>query len=64
MKNYGSTVRVFYNKRLWTLDQARNDRYLSYCVDEVPLIDATKLPVFAIMIGVVTLRKAHADLLV
>ncbi|QQP41889.1 Uncharacterized protein FKW44_016387 [Caligus rogercresseyi] len=39
MKHNGSTVRIFSDKKLWTVDQvrnSRNDRYLAYCIEEPP----------------------------
>ncbi|QQP55790.1 Uncharacterized protein FKW44_000237 [Caligus rogercresseyi] len=39
MNHNGSTVRIFSDKKLWTVDQVRNsknDRYLAYCIEEVP----------------------------
>ncbi|XP_059094623.1 uncharacterized protein LOC131889516 [Tigriopus californicus] len=52
-----STVLVFSDKKNWTVDQARNarnDRFLAYCVDEVPCINQTKHPASAMMLGVVS----------
>lgn len=57
LKRDRSTVRIFSDKQLWTVDQARdrqNDRFLAYNVEQVPPINATKLPASAVMIGVVT----------
>jgi len=57
LKSNSSTVRIFSDKKNWTVDQARNsrnDRYLAYCVDEVPPINATKHPQSAMMLGVVS----------
>ncbi len=56
LKHNGSTVRVFSDKKNWTVDQsrnARNDRYLAYHVEDVPSINATKHPASAMMLGVV-----------
>ncbi len=56
LKSNGSTVRIFSDKKLWTVDQARNarnDRYLAYNVSEVPSINVTKHPASAMMLGVV-----------
>lgn len=39
------TVCIFSDKKMWTVDQvrnARNDRFLAFCVDEIPPIHATK----------------------
>ena len=55
-KNDGSIVRIFSDKKLWTVDQkrnARNDRWLAYCVEEVPPINQTKHPASAMMLGAV-----------
>ena len=41
----GSIVRIFSDKKLWTVDRkrnARNDRWLAYHVEEVPPINCTK----------------------
>ncbi len=56
MKHDRSTVRIFSDKKMWTVDQARNrqnDRYLAFCVDEVPPINSQKHPASAMMLGVV-----------
>ncbi|QQP55895.1 Transposable element tcb2 transposase [Caligus rogercresseyi] len=53
MKHNGSTVRIFSDKKLWTVDQvrnSRNDRYLAYCIEEVPPINTTKHPASAMML--------------
>ena len=52
-----STVRIFSDKKLWTVDQARNarnDRWLAYHVEDVPPINVTKHPASAMMLGVVS----------
>ncbi|QQP55180.1 Transposable element tcb2 transposase, partial [Caligus rogercresseyi] len=57
MKHNGSTVWIFSDKKLWTVDQvlnSRNDRYLAYCIEEVPSINTTKHPASAMMLGVVS----------
>ncbi len=51
-----STVKIFSDKKMFVVDQARNarnDRYLAYCVDEVPPINQTKHPQGVMMLGVV-----------
>ncbi len=56
MKSHSSTIRIFSDKKNWKVDQTRNhqnDRYLAYCVEEVPPIHATKHPASAMMLGVV-----------
>ncbi len=56
MKSNGSTVQIFSDKKLWTVDQARNrqnDRYLAYHVEDVPPINCSKHPASAMMLGVV-----------
>lgn len=55
-KHDRSTIRIFSDKKLWTVDQSRNsrnDRYLAFCVEEVPPINVTKHPASAMMLGVV-----------
>lgn len=55
-KNNGSIVLIFSDKKLWTVDRARNarnDRYLAYHVSEVPTHNVTKYPASAMMLGVV-----------
>ena len=57
IKHDKGTVRIFSDKKMWTVDQSRNsrnDRYLAYCVDAVPPIMAQKHPASAMMLGVVT----------
>jgi len=51
-----STIRIFSDKKNWTVDQkrnARNDRFLAYHVEDVPPIMETKHPASAMMLGVV-----------
>ncbi len=53
-KKSPSTVLVFSDKKNWTVDQsrnARNDRYLAYCVEEVPVISQTKHPASSMRLG-------------
>ncbi len=55
-KKPSSGVLVFSDKKNWTVDQsrnARNDRYLTYGVEEVPPVSETKHPASAMMLGVV-----------
>ncbi len=56
MKSNSSIIRIFSDKKNWTVGQtrnSRNDRYLAYCVEEVPPINVTKHPQSAMMLGVV-----------
>ncbi len=56
LKHHPATVKIFSDKKLWTVDQSRNsrnDRYLAYCVEEVPPIHCSKHPASAMMLGVV-----------
>ena len=56
-KHNSSTIRIFSDKKNWTVDQARNarnDRYLAYRVEDVPPINVTKHPASVMMLGVVT----------
>ncbi len=56
LKHHGSTVRIFSDKKIWTVDQARNsrnDRFLAFSVDKVPPIHQTKFPAGAMMLGVI-----------
>ncbi len=55
-KKRQSTVLVFSDKKNWTVDRAqnaRNDRYLAFHVEEVPSINVTKHPQSAMMLGIV-----------
>ncbi len=64
MKNHPSTVRIFSDKKLWTVDQARNsrnDRYLAYCIDQVPPINTSKHPASCMMLGVVASDSKRMD---
>ena len=56
IKHDKGTIRIFSDKKMWTVDQVRNsqnDRFLAYCVEEVPPILSTKHPASAMMLGVV-----------
>ena len=56
MKKQRSTVRIFSNEKLWTVDQsrnARNDRFIRFSPSEVHRIHTTKHPASAIILGVV-----------
>ncbi len=53
LESHGSTVRIFFDKKLFTADQAynwRNDRWVSKAKDD---IKCTKHPVSVIMLGIV-----------
>ncbi len=53
----GSTVQIFSDKKLWTVEQARNaqnDRFLATCSKDVPPILSQKHPASAMMMGVIT----------
>ena len=55
-KEKRSTMQIFSDKKNWTVDQSRNsrnDRYLAYCVEEVPPIHCTKNPASSMMLGVI-----------
>lgn len=57
MKTNGSTIRIYTDRKLWTVDQSRNsrnDRYLAFCVDDVSGINETKHPASAMMLGAIT----------
>ena len=52
----GSIIRIFSDKKLWTVDRkrnARNDCWLAYHVEGVPPINVTKHLASAMMLGVV-----------
>ncbi len=56
LKHHPSTVLIFSDKKMWTVDQSRNrqnDRYLASSPDQVPPINRTKHPQGAMMLGVV-----------
>ena len=55
-KSTPSQVRIFSDEKNWTVDQARNarnDRYIAHSPKEVPVINRTKYPASAMMLGVV-----------
>ncbi len=55
--DHASTVQIFSDKKLWTVDQARNipnDRLLATGIDNVPLILCQKHPASAMMLGVIS----------
>ena len=59
-----STVQIFSDKKLWTVEQARNsqnDCYLTSCSSDVPPILSQKYPASAMMMGSspVMIRKCH-----
>ncbi len=64
MKSDGSTVRIFSNKKNWTADQAqnsRNNRFLTFYIDEVPPITSTKHPASAMMLSVIASDRKRMD---
>ena len=57
MKKQKSTVRIFSDEKLWTVDQprnTRNDRFIAFSHSEVHHIHTTKHPASAIMFEVVS----------
>lgn len=56
VRDHESTVHIFSDKKLWTVDQARNsqnDRYLAACCEDVPPVLTQKHPASAMMMGVI-----------
>ena len=52
-----STVQIFSDKKLWTVEQAhnpQNDQYLACCSNDVPPVMSQKHPASAMMLGAVT----------
>ncbi len=66
LKHNGSTVRIFSDKNIFTVGQKRNiktDRFLTFCVDEMPPINNTKHPAHAMMLGVIASNDKWIPLL-
>ncbi len=54
LRHNGGTVKIFSDKKTWRVGQTKNrqnDRYLAYCVEEVPGINTTKHPAGAMMLS-------------
>lgn len=56
IKSHASIVRIFSDKKLWTVDLAhnnQNERCLAFSREDVPAVLTTKHPASAMMLGVV-----------
>ncbi len=57
MTHYKGSISTFSDKTMWMVDQAqnsRNDKYLTFCVGEMPPINAQKQRAAVMMLGIVT----------